>query len=231
MLGLWITCTLAVKLSVNPTLTKVLLLLFRSQNVLAAFVLFLLIQPATSTVIVGSHCCSRLDFFTLHQSNVNGKAEFVTSNNLLELDPATKPKGMCLIPGHTNSFLALLGKAKDSSNVMVFPPSAICGQYEVSLSCLNVFIDDDHREKVGRRIGQEDVVTLTNGRNVSCAVVANSEHSPSLRLPDGSIFKGCVEASGSNKTSLISELTLNEVPEMLGDYSKSGLQGKIFTCV
>lgn len=162
---------------------------------------------------------------------MNGKAEFVTSNNLLELDPATKPKGMCLIPGHTNSFLALLGKAKDSSNTMVFPPSAICGQYEVSLSCLNVFIDDDHREKVGRRIGQEDVVTLTNGRNVSCAVVANSEHSPSLRLPDGSIFKGCVEASGSNKTSLISELTLNEVPEMLGDYSKSGLQGKIFTCV
>ena len=191
---------------------------------------FLSIQPATSTVIVGSHCCSRLDFFTLHQSSMKGKVEFVISSNLLELDPATKPKGICLIPGHTNSFLALLGKVKDSSNMTVFPPSAVCERYEVSLRCLNVFLDEDHRKKNGQRISQEDVVTLTNGENVTCAVVTNSEHSPSLRLPDGSILKGCVEARGSSKTSLISELTSNKVPDMLGD-SKNILQGRIFTCV
>lgn len=161
---------------------------------------------------------------------MNGKAEFVISNNLLELDPATKPKGICLIPGHTNSFLALLGKAKDSSNMTVFPPSAVCERYEVSLGCLNVFLDEDHRKKNGQRISQEDVVTLTNGENVTCALVANSEHSPSLRLPDGSILKGCVEAFGSSKTSLISELTSNEVPDMLGD-SKNVLQGKICSYV
>ena len=156
---------------------------------------------------------------------MNGKAEFVTSNNLLELDPATKPKGICLIPGHTNSFLALLGKAKDSSNMMVFPPSAVCERYEVSLRCFNVFLDEDHRKRNAQRY------TLTNGGNIRCAEVANIENSPSLRLPDGSIFKGSVEAMGSNRTSLISELTLNEVPEMLGDYSKTVLQGKVFTCV
>ena len=162
---------------------------------------------------------------------MNGKAEFVTSNNLLELDPATKPKGICLIPGHTNSFLALLGKAKDSSNMMVFPPSAVCERYEVSIRCFNVFLDEDHRKTNAQRITQKDVVTLTNGGNITCAEVANIENSPSLRLPDGSIFKGSVEAMRSNRTSLISELTLNEVPEILGDYSKKVLQGKIFTCV
>jgi len=164
---------------------------------------------------------------------MNGKTEFATSNNLLELDPATKPKGICLIPGHTNSVLALLGKAKDISNMMAFPPSAVCEQYEVSVRCLNVFLDEgeDHRRKNGQRMSQKDVVTLTNGGNVTCAVVTNSECSPSLRLPDGSIFKGSVEAMGSNKTSLISELTLNEVPELLGDYSKNILQGKICTYV
>ena len=159
---------------------------------------------------------------------MNGKAEFVISN-VLELDPATKPKGICLIPGHTNSFLALLGKAKDSSN-MTFPPSAVCEQYEVSLRRINVFLDEDHRKENGQRISQEDVVTLTNGENVTCAVVANSEHSPSLRLPDGSILKGCIEAMESNKTSLIPELTSNKVPDMLGD-SKNILQGRIFTGV
>ena len=158
---------------------------------------------------------------------MNGKAEFVISN-VLELNPATKPKGICLIPGHTNSFLALLGKAKDCSN-MTFPPSAVCEQYEVSLRRINVFLDEDHRKKNGQRISQEDVVTLTNGENVTCAVVANSEHSPSLRLPDGSILKECIEAMESNKTSLISELTSNKVPDMLGD-SKNILQGRIFTC-
>ena len=156
---------------------------------------------------------------------MNSKTEFVTNNNLLELDPATKPKGICPIPGHTNSFLALLGKAKDISNMMAFPPSAVYEQYEVSLRCLNVFLDEDSR----KRISHEDGVTSTNGENVTCTVVTNSEHSPSLRLPDGSIFKGHVEAVGSNKTSLISELKFNEVPELLGDFSKKGLQGKICT--
>jgi len=164
---------------------------------------------------------------------MNGKTEFGTSNNLLEVDPATKPKGLCLIPGHTNSFLALLGKAKDISNMIAFPPSAVCEQYEVSLRCLNLFqiVEEDHRKKNEQRISQEDVVTLTNGGNVTCALVTNSEHSPLLRLPDGSIFKGCIEAMGGNKTSLISELTLNEVPGLLGDYSKKVLQGKICNCV
>ena len=86
---------------------------------------------------------------------MNGKAEFVISN-VLELNTATKPKGICLIPGHTNSFLALLGKAKDSSDMMVFPPSAVCERYEVSLRHLNVFLDEDHRKKKGQRISQED---------------------------------------------------------------------------
>ena len=159
---------------------------------------------------------------------MNGKAEFVTSNNLLELDPGTKPKGICLIPGHTNSFLALLGKAKDISNMMAFPPSAVCERYEVSLRCLSVVlhVDEDQRKKDVLGISQEDVA-LTNGRNVTCAVVTNSEHSPSLRLPDGSIFNGCVEVTESNKTSLISELTLKEAPELLGDYSMKVLQGMI----
>ena len=160
---------------------------------------------------------------------MNGKTEFAKSNNLMELDPATKPKGICLIPGHTNSLLALLGKAKDISNMIAFPPSAVCEQFEVSVRCLNVLIDEDHRKTNGQRISQEDVVTLTNGGNNICAVVTNSEHSPSLRLPDGSIFKGCLEGAGSNKTSLISELTLNEVPELLN--SKKVLQGEICTYV
>ena len=160
---------------------------------------------------------------------MNGKTEFVTNNSLLDLDPATKPKGICLIPGHTNSFLALLGKAKDISNMMAFPPSAVYEWYEVSLRCLNVFLDEDHRKRNRQRISHEDGVTSTNGENVTCTVVTNSEHSPSLRLPDGSIFKGHVEAVGSNKTSLISELKFNEVPELLGDLSKNVLQGKICT--
>ena len=44
-------------------------------------------------------------------------------------------------------------------------------------------------------------------------------------------FKGSVETMGSNKTSLISELKFDEVPELLGDYSKKILQGKICTDV
>lgn len=158
---------------------------------------------------------------------MNSKTEFVTNNTLLRLHPATKPKGICLIPGHTNSFLALLGKAKDISNMMAFPPTAVYDQYEVTLWCLNVFLDEDHRRRNKQRINHEDTVTSTNGGNVACTVVTNSEHSPSLRLPDGSIFNRSVEAMGSNKSSLISELKFDEVPELLGDYSKKVLQGKI----
>lgn len=180
---------------------------------------------------MGSHCCSTIHYFTLHQANVNSKTEFVTNNTLLRLHPATKPKGICLIPGHTNSFLALLGKAKDISIMMAFPPSAVYEQYEVSLWCLNVFLDEDHRKRNRQRISHEDTVTSTNEGNVTCAVVTNIEHSPSLRLPDGRILKGSVETMGSNKTSLISELKFDEVPELLGDYSKKVLQGKICTNV
>lgn len=165
---------------------------------------------------------------------MNSKTEFVTNTNLLELDPATKPKGICLILGHANSFLALLGKPNNISNMMAFPPSAVYEQYKVSLRCFNAFLNEDHRKFEDRveqqqRNSHED--TVANRGNVACTVVTNREHSPSLRLPDGSIFNGGVEAIESNKTSLISELKFNEVPELLSDYSKKVLQGKKCTHV
>lgn len=114
--------------------------------------------------------------------------------------------------------------------MMAFPPSAVYEQYEVSLWCLNVFLDEDDRRRNKQGINHEDTVTSTNGGNVTCTVVTNSEHSPSLRLPDGRIFKRSAETMGSNKTSLISELKFDEVPELLGDYSKKVLQGKNVIC-
>lgn len=58
---------------------------------------------------------------------MNGKVEFVISNNLLELDLVIKFKGMCFIFGYINSFFVLFGKVKDSFNVMVFLLFVICG--------------------------------------------------------------------------------------------------------
>ncbi|KAL9968729.1 hypothetical protein ACROYT_G020848 [Oculina patagonica] len=196
----------------------------------------LFFQPASSTVVVGSHCCSRLHCYTLHQSSMSGKTEFVTKEKLLELDPDTKPKGICLIPGNTDSFLALLGKPKDVSNMAAFPPSAIYLQYEVSLRCFSSLLKDNHttsmdkfdqQQSNNQTFNHEDATTNTGGI-AACTVVTNSEQLPSLRLPNGSVFKGCVEAVERQKTSLISELQISnnnyEVPELLGD-SKDSFHG------
>lgn len=169
---------------------------------------------------------------------MSSKTEFLTTEKLLELYPDTKPKGICLIPGYTDSFLALLGKPKDASNMTAFPPSAVYQQYEVSLRCFNSLLNDNHtrsRDRLEQQqsndqsFNHEDAIR-NGGGNGACTVVTNSEHSPSLRLPDGSIFKGCLEAVERQKTSLISELEFNEVPELLG-VSKEVFQGmKCNTC-
>lgn len=162
---------------------------------------------------------------------MNSKTEFVTKEKPLELDPVTKPKGICLVPGCNNSFLALLGRPKDISNMMAFPPSAVYQQYEVSLRCFSSLLNDnctasrdvfDQQQRDDQSSYHEDAIT--NECNAVCTVVTNSEHLPSLMLPDGSIFNGCIEAVERQKASLISELEFNEVPQLLGD-SKEARQG------
>lgn len=159
---------------------------------------------------------------------MNSKTEFATTEKLLELDPITKPKGICLIPGCTDGFLALLGKPKPAVfNMATFPPSAVYEQYDVSLRCFSAVLNEDNK-KFEDKFDQHQS-TVEDGGHAVCTVVTNSEHSPSLlRLPDGRVFNGCVAAMGSDKTSLISEQEFNELPELLG-HSKESFQGKKHT--
>ena len=162
---------------------------------------------------------------------MNSQTEFVTKGKLLELEADIKPKGICLVSEFTDSVLALLGKPKDVFNMTAFPPSTVYQQYEVSLKCFSSLVSDKNQTTSRHKIVQEQSNdqslnhedAIANKGNPTCTMVTNSEHLPSLRLPDGSVFKGSFEAVEKQKMPLISELKF-DVPELLGD-SKEVFQG------
>ena len=180
--------------------------------------------------MVGSHCCSKLHCYTLLPCNLNGKTEF-KAKEILELDPNTKPKGLCLIPGQTDSFLALLGKSKELSNMTAFPPSAPTEQYDVSLQCFNAFLNGGNAMKSLEKSDEQERFDQCSNKGAvlddggATSVATYTGHSPSLRLPDGSVFKGGIRALETEKTSLISELELTNVSDLHGN-ARQILQGK-----
>ena len=184
----------------------------------------------TNTVVVGSHSSSKLHCFSLLLSNLTGKMEFKAKEKILELDANTKPKGMCLIPGHSDNFITLFGKSKESSNMSAFPPSSSAEQYDVILQCFNASVDEDIIRKSLDKFdapGSDDqcfnqVAVLNEGD--ASVVFSNSDNSPSLRLPDGSVFKGFCKTVETEKTCLISELDLTDDSELKGN-SKESVKG------
>ena len=156
--------------------------------------------------------------------------EFKAEEKILELDANTKPKGICLIPGHSDNFITLLGKSKESSNMAAFPPSSSTGQYDVILQCFNASVDEDiirtslekfdHSVSDNQCFNQEAVLN----KGDASAVFTNSDYSPSLRLPDGSVFKEFGKTVETEKTCLISELDLTDDSELKGN-SKESVKG------
>lgn len=184
----------------------------------------------TNRVVVGSHSSSKLHSYSLLPCNLTGKMEFKVKEKILELDANTKPKGMCLIPGHSDNFITLLGKSKESSNMAAFPPSSSTEQYDVILQCFKASVDEDIIRKSLDKFdppGSDDqcfnqVAVLNEGD--ASVVFTNSDNSPSLRLPDGSVFKGFGNAVETEKTCLISELDLTDDSELKGN-SKESVKG------
>ena len=167
--------------------------------------------------MVGSHFCSKLHCYSLHTSNLNGKTEFKAKDKTIELDPNTKPKGICLIPGLADNCLCLLGKSKELSYLAAFPPAANTEHYDVSLRCFNLVLSGNN---VGKSESSIDQLENDN----QCSNQA-SGISPSLRLPDGSVFKGFIKAVETEKSCLISELGFTG-DEELNSNSKEVMQGK-----
>ena len=155
---------------------------------------------------------------------------FKANVKIIELDADTKPKGMCLVPGNADSFIMLLGKSKESSNMAAFPPSSCTEQYDVILQCFNTSVDEeiirksldkfDHPMSNNQCFNQGAVL---NEGDIS-VVFTNSDCSSSLKLPDGSVFKGTDKTVETKKTSLISELDLTDDPELKGN-SKESIKG------
>ena len=165
--------------------------------------------------MVGSHCSSKLHCFGLLSGNLNSKAEF-KAKEILELNPDTKPKGLCLIPGNTESLLVLLGKTKRLSSI-AFPPSGLTEHYDVSLQCLRmefgnskiVKLEDrfDQPEDKKHYINQEEGFNGSGNKGVE---LLNCETLSSLRLPDGSVTRG-----------LSTMLTRDEIPKLISELKPS----------
>ena len=177
------------------------------------FFFFSLIQPLTKSVVVGSHCCSKLHCYSLQTSTLTGKTEFQVQKEVLELDPNHKPKGICTIPGDGQSFLCLLGKSKEPVNLTAFPPSTNTDQYDVTLKCFTTVPSKDSVRKSDGTFNQQE----NNDQS--------SEDSPSLRLPDGSVFNGLIKVVENENASLISELKPSHGNGEISDNSKDVIKG------
>ncbi|XP_074626183.1 WD repeat and coiled-coil-containing protein-like isoform X2 [Acropora palmata] len=175
----------------------------------------LLFQPESDVVVVGSHCSSKLHCFGLLPDNLNSKAEF-KAKEILELNPDTKPKGLCLIPGNTDSLLVLLGKTKRLSSI-AFPPSGFTEHYDVSLQCLRMEFGNGKIEKLEEKFHQpedkEHCINQGEGFNGSGdkgVELLNCDTLSSLRLPDGSVTRG-----------LSTVLTRDEIPKLISELKPS----------
>lgn len=174
-----------------------------------------LLQPDSGVVVVGSHCSSKLHCFGLLPGSLNSKAEF-RATKILELNPDTKPKGLCLIPGNTGGFLALLGKTKSLSN-LAFPPSGVTEHYDVSLHCFRMVFDKSKIEKLEDKFDEPEdrEHCLNQGERFSCGddkgvELLNCDTLSSLRLPDGGVTRG-----------LSTMLTRNEIPKLISELKPS----------
>lgn len=172
-------------------------------------------QPESDVVVVGSHCSSKLHCFDLLPDNLNSKAEF-KAKEILELNPDTKPKGLCLIPGNTDSLLVLLGKTKRLSSI-AFPPSGSTEHYDVSLQCLRMEFGNSKIEKLEDKFHQpedkEHCINQEEGFNGSGdkgVELLNFDTLSSLRLPDGSVTRG-----------LSTMLTRDEIPKLISELKPS----------
>ena len=178
------------------------------------FLFFSLIQPLTKSVVVGSHCSSKLHCYSLQTSTLAGKTEFQAQKEVIELDPNYKPKGICIIPGDGQSFLCLLGKSKEPANLTAFPPSTNTDQYDVTLKCFTTVPCKDSVRKSDGTFDQKEYN------------VQSSEDSPSLRLPDGSVFNGLnIKVVENENASLISELKPFHGNGEISDNSKEVIKG------
>ena len=177
------------------------------------FFFFSLIQPLTKSVVVGSHCCSKLHCYSLQTSTLTGKTEFQVQKEAIELDPSYKPKGICTIPGDGQSFLCLLGKSKEPVDLTAFPPSTNTDQYDATLKCFTTVPSKDSVRKSDGTFDQQE----NNDQS--------SEDSPSLRLPDGSVFNGLIKVVENENASLISELKPSHGNGEISDNSKDAIKG------
>lgn len=195
-------------------------------------------QSTTKTVVVGSHCSNKLHFYTLSTSDTTEKTNLVKNREFLTLDPHLKPKGICFLPGYTNDILVLLGKPREVSNMVAFPPSAIYEHYDVSLKSFSAVLNEvnkqlenkcDKQKSSNHYFELEEEVT-SNGSTNCDVPVPNNDCSLTLRLPGGSIFNGHSESVQDMTAPLISELELKE-DRRLPTNSKATLEGKTQTTV
>ena len=190
-------------------------------------------QPETNAVVVGSHCSSKLHCYRLLTCNLNGKTEFKAKGKVLQVNPDAKPKGICLIPGNTDSFLILLGGSKELSNIVAFPPSTATEQYDVSVQCCNAFICKDIAMRSLQKFDQPESSdhgfsqeTALNEEDTS-VVFTDGDCTPTLRLPDGSVFKSSGKTvEMEEKPTLISELEGSRGLKVNGN-SKESVQGNV----
>lgn len=188
--------------------------------------------------MVGSHCSNKLHFYTLSTSDTTEKTNLVKNREFLTLDPHLKPKGICFLPGYTNDILVLLGKPREVSNMVAFPPSAIYEHYDVSLKSFSAVLNEENKQLENKCDKQkrsnhyfelEDKIT-SNGSTNCDVPVPNNDCSLTLRLPGGSIFNGHSESGQDMTAPLISELELKE-DRRLPTNSKATLEGKTQTTV
>ncbi|XP_068696109.1 WD repeat and coiled-coil-containing protein-like isoform X2 [Montipora foliosa] len=198
----------------------------------------MIFQPASNSVIVGSHCSSKLHCFTLpsHDTNWKAKAECQAEDKILELDANVKPKGMCLIPGNTDSFLVLLGKSKEVSSMAPFPPSKLTDFYDASLQCFSMSFTENNVNELVDKFSQPNRkehchkhVDDLNGYDDERVVLPSSDSPPSLRLPNGSLARGLSPSIIENRMpKLISELNASDCPKINGSSTERSQEN--FSC-
>lgn len=198
----------------------------------------MIFQPASNSVIVGSHCSSKLHCFTLpsHDTHWKAKAECQAEDKILELNANVKPKGMCLIPGNTDSFLVLLGKSKEVSSMAPFPPSKLTDFYDASLQCFSMSFTENNVKELVDKFSQPNRkehchkhVDDLNGYGGARVVLPSSDSPPSLRLPNGSLARGFSTSVTENRMpKLISELNASDCPKINGSSNERSQEN--FSC-